>query len=527
MRNDDMSLRARVQSASSRQYRGTDRRGAPAPPPTTASLAVVLVILLVVTVGLGVAATGVGLDRGTDRATAGYWLTASTAAVAFIAGALYAMRWRLVGNAAALWMAAALVVYGVGSIAVPGLSGALAQAGSSQSLVLDVIRPTSVVVVLLLIVGAIRAPDVDTGLRPRRIAAVVVALGALTTAVLWPLPSVRAVLGSNLDGLPATHGESVGQAAVASILVLLAAVLLYRSLRRGLTISPLLGATLLALAEGRLAWGMAFTAGPGWMLTGQLLRLVAVGAALIGAARDLNLGFAQQREQLLESILELQRADARERAAKATEEERTHDVRSALCGISGAAVTLERYHDQLGPDERTSLASALTAEIARLQHLVTPSNASPHPAAFAVRDVVAPMAHVLASQGMRLELDVPDDVRAWGRAHAVAEIVQNLIDNARVHAPDSPVTVRAEERDLHVAISVADRGPGVSDTCAARIFERGWRGSRKAPGSGLGLYVAARLAREQGGDLRVEPRPGGGASFVLTLPAAAQEVAVQ
>ena len=53
------------------------------------------------------------------------------------------------------------------------------------------------------------------------------------------------------------------------------------------------------------------------------------------------------------------------------------------------------------------------------------------------------------------------------------------------------------------------------------IFERSRRGSTSdgVEGSGLGLYVASRLMREQGGDLWVTDNPGGGAAFVMSLPA--------
>jgi signal transduction histidine kinase len=77
--------------------------------------------------------------------------------------------------------------------------------------------------------------------------------------------------------------------------------------------------------------------------------------------------------------------------------------------------------------------------------------------------------------------------------------------------------VSAKATNDRIELRVEDRGPGVRADIRRLIFERGWRGQDDVEGSGLGLYVAARLVRDQGGDLHVEERAGGGASFVMTL----------
>jgi signal transduction histidine kinase len=106
--------------------------------------------------------------------------------------------------------------------------------------------------------------------------------------------------------------------------------------------------------------------------------------------------------------------------------------------------------------------------------------------------------------------------------HSLQEILQNLLDNARRYAPGSSIDVRAARADAWVVLRVDDRGPGIPRDEHERVFERGYCSGARRDGSGLGLYVAARLLRDQGGHLRVEDRAGGGASFVLTLPAEAE-----
>ena len=107
---------------------------------------------------------------------------------------------------------------------------------------------------------------------------------------------------------------------------------------------------------------------------------------------------------------------------------------------------------------------------------------------------------------------------------AVRRILSNLFDNAAKYAPGAPpeVSVRAAENGVEVV--VADRGPGVPPGLEEKVFERFFRAddslARRANGSGIGLSLARGLARGMGGALVCRPRPGGGAEFVLALPAA-------
>jgi two-component system sensor histidine kinase KdpD len=69
-------------------------------------------------------------------------------------------------------------------------------------------------------------------------------------------------------------------------------------------------------------------------------------------------------------------------------------------------------------------------------------------------------------------------------------------------------------------LDVLDRGPGLSPDEAERVFEPFQRGeSASAPGTGLGLTIARRLAEAQNGSVLYQPRAGGGSVFSLFLPA--------
>ena len=95
-----------------------------------------------------------------------------------------------------------------------------------------------------------------------------------------------------------------------------------------------------------------------------------------------------------------------------------------------------------------------------------------------------------------------------------------LLDNALRYSPvNSPVVVKLELREAWVFVEVDDQGIGVPEEERGRIFEPFERGSNagEAAGAGLGLAVASRLAKAQGGSLQCVPKTGAGARFVCAL----------
>ncbi|HEX8931449.1 MAG TPA: ATP-binding protein, partial [Actinomycetota bacterium] len=108
----------------------------------------------------------------------------------------------------------------------------------------------------------------------------------------------------------------------------------------------------------------------------------------------------------------------------------------------------------------------------------------------------------------------------------VERIVENLLANAARHTrEDTPVWVRVEVRDEGGLVVVEDAGPGVPAEARQTIFEPFQQGpsiTAHAPGSGIGLALVAYFAGMHGGRAWVEDRPGGGASFRVLLPDAAE-----
>ncbi|MFG3504017.1 sensor histidine kinase [Streptomyces sp. NPDC047821] len=114
------------------------------------------------------------------------------------------------------------------------------------------------------------------------------------------------------------------------------------------------------------------------------------------------------------------------------------------------------------------------------------------------------------------------EAEAAGSRGQLARVLGNLLDNAQRHA-ESAVTVTVRREGRHAVLTVADDGAGVPEPERERIFARFVRlddaRGRDEGGAGLGLAIARDVALRHGGTLTVGRAPGGGALFVLRLPA--------
>ncbi|MCZ8106038.1 MAG: ATP-binding protein [Burkholderiales bacterium] len=162
-------------------------------------------------------------------------------------------------------------------------------------------------------------------------------------------------------------------------------------------------------------------------------------------------------------------------------------------------------------------------------------NAREGMAAFDVAEVARDVAElyepVAEEADIALTVDVsgePDGVQVVGSRELVGQALANLVDNALKYAPagedpalHASITVSAARRGETVELVVADRGPGIPAEDRARVLDRFVRleGARTRPGFGLGLSLAAAVARLHGGLLRLEDNAPG-LRAVLVLPAA-------
>jgi signal transduction histidine kinase len=122
-----------------------------------------------------------------------------------------------------------------------------------------------------------------------------------------------------------------------------------------------------------------------------------------------------------------------------------------------------------------------------------------------------------------VQIDRPsaeESMPATGDFKRTLQILMNLIANAIRYSPEGGmVWIRTDREDDLACVLVADQGKGIAEEDQARIFEKFERVDPNEPGgTGLGLYIARRLARAMGGEISVDSAPGKGARFTLTLP---------
>ena len=140
-----------------------------------------------------------------------------------------------------------------------------------------------------------------------------------------------------------------------------------------------------------------------------------------------------------------------------------------------------------------------------------------------VRDAVDDGRAAAPRREIGIEVDGPALV--LGDRDQLRQVLGNLLRNAFVHTPEgTPIEVSLRHADGDVRLEVRDHGPGLPTSDAEALFERFWRSEggreRGRGGAGLGLAIVAAIVDAHDGDVRAGNALGGGASFVVTLPAA-------
>jgi signal transduction histidine kinase len=99
-------------------------------------------------------------------------------------------------------------------------------------------------------------------------------------------------------------------------------------------------------------------------------------------------------------------------------------------------------------------------------------------------------------------------------------VISNILSNALKYGPGQPVDVEVRTDGAAAAVSVRDRGIGISPANQARIFQKFERAApeRDFAGMGLGLWISREIVAAMGGRIEVASVPGAGATFTVTLP---------
>ena len=232
-----------------------------------------------------------------------------------------------------------------------------------------------------------------------------------------------------------------------------------------------------------------------------------------------------------EMLGRLEAAFARERRFIA---DASHELKTPLTVINGNAQMLQRWADR-DPALRAEAMETIRAESASMARVINAMltlaktddvealSLEPVELAPILHDVGASMRPSAERKGLTLEGRCDSDATVRGEPGLLRQLVTNLTENAIKFTEAGTVTLSLEHVDHVARIIVRDTGPGIPADALPHLFERFFRAdparSRKVEGTGLGLAVVRNIVRVHGGEIRAESSPGGGAAFVVDLPA--------
>lgn len=230
------------------------------------------------------------------------------------------------------------------------------------------------------------------------------------------------------------------------------------------------------------------------------------------AAAALEAAGVGDADRIAEDLVEYGLSDQLDEAVEVLRGEDAREFLVALRGVVGAQRAAAITENAVGSASRVvaalrSYIGGASAEAARAIDLAEELRS------------VAELFRNRVKRGIALTIEVPAGLRAFGRAEELTRVWFNLLSNAvQAVGLEGSVRVAAEPEGGFVVVSVEDSGPGIPEAVRGRIFEPFFTTKASGEGTGMGLDIARRLARANGGDVDFESRPGR-TVFRVRLPA--------
>lgn len=210
----------------------------------------------------------------------------------------------------------------------------------------------------------------------------------------------------------------------------------------------------------------------------------------------------------------------------------SHDLRTPLATIEGAATAILQENAKLEPEAQKELTQAIVDEARRLGRLVRnlldltrleSGQMRPEMEPQDVEEIIGgALTRVEARlKGRSVRTRVQEDSMPLVSMDPVLieQALINLLENADRHTPrGGAIEISATATSTDLLVEIADAGPGLAPGTEDRIFEKFYRGSADQAGAGLGLAICRAIVTAHGGKIWAETRPEGGAIFRFSLP---------
>ncbi len=209
----------------------------------------------------------------------------------------------------------------------------------------------------------------------------------------------------------------------------------------------------------------------------------------------------------------------------------SHDLRTPLASITGAASTLRSQGEKLAPGVRDELLESISEEALRLSRLVgNLLDMTRLESGVELRRDLYPLEEIVGSALQRMEPQlagrevtaaIPEDLPLVNVDDVlVGQVLVNLLENAAKYSPPgSAIEIAATATPTAVELEVRDRGRGFAEGEEKQLFEKFYRGKPEGVrGAGLGLAICRAIVMAHRGSIEALHREGGGAIFRVRLP---------
>lgn len=245
-------------------------------------------------------------------------------------------------------------------------------------------------------------------------------------------------------------------------------------------------------------------------------------------------GQALERVKLSQALTQSQMSEETERLRSALLSSISHDLRTPLSSIIGAASSLKSFESQMTHEDKIALYDSIYNEGERLNRYIQNlldmtrlehGGLSLKKQYTAVNNII--YASVKRSSNFldpeRIELDLPDpSPMAYVQPTLIEQVLVNLLENsAKFSPPDSKVNLKVSLSDAIIEIVVSDQGIGIPDQDKKHVFNMFYTGhgsDRSTYGSGLGLAICHGMIKVHGGTIQIQDNANGGTCVVIRIP---------